>query len=442
MYKSLFGNQAFLSFFIVQFLGAFNDNVFKNALVILFTFHAISVFGLQNQMLVTFAFGVFILPFFLFSALAGQISDYFSKTAVTVVVKLLEVIIMSLAVIGLYWQAYPLLLMVLFLMGLQSALFGPVKYSLLPHLSHLIASGMDKNGKQYHEFLLATNGAVEMGTFLAILLGTIAGGFLVSNTFSIAYLLPVVLLSIALCGWLAALYLHRIHPVPSPPETTRIYPLQWQIFSQTWQVIQYARKDRDIFFSIILISWFWFMGAAILSQLPQWSKLVLQGDEHTITLLLTAFTLGVGTGSLLCPVFHQKIQSKTLIRIGMWGISLSIISLVVFSLLFAMNPDNSTTNLFQPFIYLSVGVLGVCGGFYIVPLYYFVQKTSQSSQLSQIIAANNILNALFMVLASLLIMLLLLLKLSLGMIFLILAGLHLLVSYSLLLSINLEKKTQ
>ncbi len=426
MYKSLINNKNFRNFFFIQFLGAFNDNVYKNALVILFTFYAISIWGLENQILVTFAFGLFILPFFLFSALAGQLTDQYDKLRIIRYVKFSEVMIMLMAVIGLWGQYYGFLLLVLFLMGLQSTFFGPIKYSVLPLLSQQIDAG-----RGYANILIQANGLVEMATFVAILLGTIAGGFLVSSHFLFTCFLPFFLVFIAFIGWALSWKLSL-----GPQERFEARPqrsVDWNFFRSTVRVIIDIEKKPLIFRLILLISWFWFVGAAVLSQIPSWTKNVLLGDEHGVTLLLACFTLGVGLGSLLCPLFFRKISAKKFFQLAVGGISFSLGIFVFFSLIYQQDLNTlqlDVSNTTMSFDFLNIHLLGVLGGicalgifggFYIVPLYFMLQKASDGSHLATHIATNNIFNALFMVLASVFVALLLMLKLDIGTIFTIIA---------------------
>ncbi|MFK5984785.1 MAG: MFS transporter [Pseudomonadota bacterium] len=423
--------------FFLQFLGAFNDNVFKNALVILIAFHSIVILGMESQVLVTFSFALFILPFFLFSALAGQIADKYSKTTLIGYIKFCEIIIMILATIGLYFQHYLFLLLVLFLMGLQSTFFGPIKYSILPDLVDNISNESKQVKMPSNHLLVSANGLVEMGTFAAILCGTLLGGLLASSDFLVANFLPAILVMIAFTGWLLSFYLPRIKAADQQLK------IRWNLWRESLVIISYAKENSSVFRVVLLISWFWFIGASVLSQLPNWTKNVLVADEYVVTILLTCFSLGVGLGSILCSKLHQFFKYSSLTRGASIGISLCLIFLVV-SAFFAPPVQNLADqvhidslninyfNLYFIFSYLSLLLLGFFGGLFIVPLYYFVQRYSKTSNLSRIIAANNIFNALFMVISSLILSLFLLSGIKLPVIFMLLSLFNIVMVYWIL----------
>lgn len=424
MNKLFIKHKVFFYFFSLQFLGAFNDNVFKNALVILITFHAITILGMQSQILVTFAFGIFILPFFLFSALAGQLADKYPKSSLIRVIKFGEIVIMLFATIGLYFQHYPFLLLVLFLMGMQSTFFGPIKYSILPTLTELALNEQPGNISK-KQLLVQANGLIEMGTFAAILLGTIVGGLLSGSSFTVNTILPVSLVVIALIGWFLSLYLPEFNAADSELK------IHWNLYKESKQIISYTKENLSIYRVIILISWFWFLGASILSQIPNWTKTIIDGNESVVTILLTCFSLGIGIGSLLCSRLNQYVSYRKISQYASVGISLSLLLFVFSSYL---QVDLSHKNLLAYygqssliFVYLVILSLGFFGGLFIVPLYYFIQEYSDPSILSRIIAANNIYNALFMVTSSVIISILLLAKISLPLIMLLCAIANILV---------------
>jgi len=437
MNSMLIKNKSFLSFFILQFLGAFNDNLFKNALVIIITFHAVSILAMESQVLVTFAFGLFILPFFLFSALAGQIADKYPKSSLICYINFCEVIVMFLATLGFYFQHYSFLLLVLFLMGMQSSFFGPVKYSILPDLvkSILKTNNFENNANNElmrKSLLMQANGYVEMGTFAAILLGTIFGGILSSQTFLVNNILPASLMLISISGWLLSFYLPEIKAEDSKVR------IKLNIWLESKRVIEHAKDNISIFRVVLLISWFWFIGASILSQLPGWTKTVLNADEHVITILLTCFSLGVGIGSLFCNKLHSFMSYSKLTQMGNIGISLCIVLFTLFSLIYSSSSHGNLVesgtlsdylNIYLLATYCSILFLGFFGGLYIVPLYYFIQEYALSGTLSRIIAANNIFNAMFMVVSSISLSILLIIGVNLPAIFIILAILNVIVVY-------------
>lgn len=383
----LLKKQRFAPLFITQFLGAFNDNLFKNALVVLLTFHTAQWSSLSAGVLANLAAGIFILPFFLFSALAGQLADKYDKARLARFTKLLEALIMLVALWGFMQHSLNILLGALFLLGLQSTLFGPIKYALLPQ--HLKPSE-----------LLGGNALIEAGTFVSILLGTLAGGVLAGYLPDPAWIAGAGML-VAVAGLIASL---RIPPAPAPEPDLR---LQANLFAATLKTIGFARQDRSVFLSILGISWFWLYGALFLAQLPAFTQQVLGGSESMVTLLLAVFTIGIGAGSLLC----ERLTSRQ-VEIGL--VPLGSIGLTLFGLdLFFASPLDLAGEQAHPLLFLlsqwpvwrvmlDLLLLGLFGGFFIVPLYALVQFRSNEAQRARIIAANNILNALFMVAGALL----------------------------------------
>ena len=382
--QSQFGllrERRFLPFFCTQFLGAFNDNVYKNALVILLAFHAASLTAINPGTLVNLCAGLFILPFFLFSATAGQIADKYDKASIIRYVKLLEIAIMFAGAAGFFFQNVALLMAVLFLMGLHSTIFGPVKYSILPQ--HLRPAE-----------IVGGNGLVEMGTFLAILLGTILGGLLVAQA-QFALYVSATVVSIAVLGYLAS------RAIPAAPPAAPDLKINWNPLTESWANLQFTRRNRTVFLSVLGVSWFWFYGATLLTQLPNYCKEVLGGNEQVATVMLAVFSVGVGSGSLLCERLSGHKVEIGLVPFGSIGLS-------VFALdLFFASPLGGGAALIGAAEFLAragsarilfdLVMIGVFGGFYIVPLYALIQTRSERSHQSRIIAGNNILNALFMV---------------------------------------------
>jgi len=381
---SLLRERRFLPFFCTQFLGAFNDNVYKNALVIMLAFHAASLTTLSAGTLVNLCAGLFILPFFLFSATAGQLADKYDKARIIRYVKLFEIGIMVVGAIGFTHQNLTLLIGALFLMGLHSTIFGPVKYSFLPQ--HL------KN-----EELVGGNGLVEMGTFLAILLGTILGGVLIATKTGGEYV-SIVVIAIAGAGYLVS----RL--IPGAPPAAPDLTVNWNPASETWANLKFTRTNRTVFLSVLGISWFWFYGATFLSQFPSYSKDVLGGDEQVVTLLLTTFSIGVGTGSLLCERLSGRKVEIGLVPFGSIGLTLFALDLYFASPAAGAGSTVGAIEFLAQLqhwrILLDLALIGVFGGFYIVPLYALIQSRGERSHQSRIIAGNNILNALFMVVSA------------------------------------------
>lgn len=377
----LLKEKRFLPFFLTQFFGAFNDNVFKNALVIMIAFKASE----NSDVLVNLAAGLFILPFFLFSAIAGQIADKYEKSLLIRRVKLVEIFIMSIAAIGFYLGNISLLLFVLFLMGTQSSLFGPVKYGYLPQ--HL-----------QKDELVGGNGLIESSTFLSILLGTILGGILIAMDSIFPVALSV--LCIAIVGYLSASY------IPMTPSSAPEIKLSFNIVKATYQNIKFLPTNRVVFLSALAISWFWFYGSVFLMQIPNFTIKILSGNKGVATALLSMFSIGIGVGSLMC----EKLSGK---RVELGLVPLGAIGLAVFGWDLAMASESwpqflhaITLKEFWQIdgsvrILLDLILIGVSGGLYIVPLYALLQERSDAKHLSRVIAGNNIINALFMVFAAL-----------------------------------------
>src|SRR6267142_1427885 len=403
----LLKQRRFLPFFLTQFLGAFNDNVFKNALIILVAFHAASMSNLGAATLSNLAQALFILPFFLFSATAGQLADKLEKSFVIRLVKIAEIAIMVLGAAGLYWRSLGLLLTALFLMGLHSTVFGPVKYSYLPQ--HLEP-----------QEIVGGNGLVEMGTFLAILLGTLLGGFLIAE--GSPGPVAVAVLVLAVMGYLAS------RGVPNSPAAAPELAVNWNPFSETWRILRFLKQDRTVFLSVLGISWFWFLGAIYLSQFPVYTKEVLSGNEEVVTVLLALFSVGVGAGSLLCERMSGRRIEIGLVPFGAIGLTLFGMDFYFASTGLAAHAPYGASAFLRAAahwrILADLALIGVFGGFYIVPLYALVQTRSEASHRSRVIAANNVLNALFVVAAALTAIGLLALGLSIPQLFLAAAVLN------------------
>lgn len=395
---SLLISKRFAPIFVTQFLGAFNDNLYKTALIMLIAFGKEST-RFDPNTLVNICAGLFILPYFLFSAFAGQLADKYEKSALITITKLGELMLALLAVLGFYFHHLGLLLVSLFLLGTQATFFGPLKYSILPQ--HL----------KDHE-LLAGNGFIEMGTFIAILLGTIFGGALTSIENVGIFWVSVLMVVIALLGVISSLF------IPKAQSFSPELKIDWHIFRQTGIIIKETYRKPSIFYAIIGISWFWLFGSIILTQTANFARLVLGGDEQVATLILTSFSVGIGLGSVSSSTLsHQKIE------LGFVFLGLALLTIFAFDFSFSaiyyfqlyqyqhqiLLHQHQTLDAFeflkhfQSWRILLDGMwMGVFGGIYLVPLYTFIQKFSIKSERSRMIAANNILNAIFMVVASLL----------------------------------------
>src|SRR5689334_6307851 len=409
----------FLPLFITQFMGALNDNIFKNALIILVTFRIAAETGIDGQLWATIAAGIFILPFFLFSATAGRFADKFEKSRLIVIIKGAEIAIMALAAFGFDQQNLTVLMIVLFLMGTHSTFFGPLKYSILP--VHLRT-----------DELLSGNALIEAGTFLAILIGTIAGGIFILTGQGVA-IVSAMVLAVAVLGLVASL------SIPKAPAEAPNLKLGWNIAAHTWEMTRYAAERRDIFLSILGISWFWLIGSVYLSQFPTFSKDVLSADNNVVTLFLTAFSLGIGAGSILCSRLLKGEISARYVPLGALGVTLFTVDLYFASLHFAQEPlsDGVMTVLgLQQFlarpaawrVLADLLLISISSGFYIVPLYTIMQERSEPSHRSRVIAANNIINAVFMVAGSLITVVLIALHIGVPGIYLAMGVLNFLVA--------------
>jgi len=380
---ALLKQKRFAPFFVTQFLGAFNDNVYKNAVVILLAFQGTTITSMSPDILIQMSGALFILPFFLFSATAGQIADKMDKARLARWVKLMEIGIMIIGGLGFYYKNLVLLMSALTLMGLHSTIFGPVKYAILPQ--HLKS-----------EELVGGNGLVEMGTNVAILLGTMLGGILIAKSNG-GVIVSAVAIVLAVLGYLSS----RAIPAAPPSAEAANMTINWNPLTETWRNLQFTRKNRTVFLSILGISWFWAFGLVFLSQFPNLSKDVLHADESVVSLLLSIFSVGIGIGSLLC----ERLSGHK-VEIGL--VPFGAIGLTVFGVdaYFAMThlPAHGLQDVWAFLadtnhvrLILDLCLIGVFGGFYIVPLYALIQIRSEPEHRARIIAGNNIMNALFMV---------------------------------------------
>jgi 1-acyl-sn-glycerol-3-phosphate acyltransferase len=423
---TLLSQRRFAPFFATQFLGALNDNIFRNGMVILITFQGVLVAGMDHVQLANVAAGLFILPFFLFSATAGQLADKYEKSMLIRRIKMLEIGLMMLATVALVSESYSLLLLVLFLMGCQSTMFGPVKYAYLPQ-------------QLADEELVGGNALVESGTYVAIILGLIVGGIVVSGDIAgdlgidKQTILGLCLILVALTGYVTS------RQVPQTQAVDPMLKINWNAWQETWHIINFAREERSVFLSILGISWFWFFGSAMTIQIPAYTLDILIGNESITTVLLTAFAVGVGVGSLLCERMSGHRIELGLVPFGSIGLSLFAIDLYFTQpepyLMAASSIGEFLGRSGSWHILADFALLGAFGGFYSVPLYALIQKRSKRQHLSRIIAANNIINSLLMVAAAVLSIIVLNSGFSIPELFLIIAALNALVAiyiYSLL----------
>jgi len=378
---SFFTQKRFFPLFVTQFLGALNDNMLKNAFVMLVTYQLAT----QTALLVTLAGGIFILPFFLFSATAGQLADKYDRSRLTHFIKLAEIGIMLVAIVGFAMQSVFLLLLALFGMGVHSTFFGPIKYAFLPQ--HLAP-----------EELLAGNAAIEAGTFLAILLGTILGGILILQAGGF-YFISASLLVVAIAGYISSRFL------PVSPASQPDLVITRNIFTATVEILRDSRKDPAMFRIIIGISWFWFVGVTFLTQFAPLVKDVLHGEAVIVTLLLTLFSLSIGIGSFLGNVLLKGVINARFASWAAFGISLFGLDFYVATLYLPVAENAGLYSFLHHFAYLRLALdlclVAISGGIYIVPLYAMMQQRAEAHHQARIIAANNVINALFMVASAL-----------------------------------------
>ncbi len=409
----LLRQRRFAPFFWTQFLGAGNDNLFKFALTVMVTYQL--QIGWLPPALAGLAIGaLFILPFLLFSATSGQLADKYDKTALIRFVKWLEVAIMALAGWGFVRADVPLLLGCVFLMGLHSTLFGPVKFAYLPqHLNERELTG--------------GNGMVEMGTFVAILLGNVAGGLLIAVPQVGAQYVAWACLGLAIVGRVAA------QLIPASPSTDPDLKINWNPFSETWRNLKLAHGNIVVFRSLLGISWMWFFGAVFLSQFPSFAKDVLHGSEQVASLLLVVFSIGIGIGSLLCEVLSRRHVEIGLVPLG--AIGMSVFSIDLYFASRGLPPAAGLT--LSQFVaqaahwrvMADLALLSLFAGLYSVPMYALIQLRSAPTHRARIIAANNILNALFMIVSSIGVGLLLKANFTIPQVFLITGLLNAVVAF-------------
>ncbi len=381
----LLRSRRFLPYFITQAMGAFNDNIFKNVLLLLVAYATLEQQPISSTLYINMAAGLFILPFFIFSASAGVLADRHEKSALIRKIKLAEIVIMSIAAFAFISQSYWLLLFLLFLMGSQSAIFGPIKYAILPQ--HLQQSE-----------LVQGNALVETGTFLAILLGTLGAGIIASSLYS-SYIVAVLCVLFAIIGYISSLF------IPTATSDKIAEKVSFNPILHTKNTLKIAHSDNLIFLSIMGISWFWFLGASYLTQFPNFTKMHLHGSEGAVSILLALFSIGIAIGSLLCNKISKGKLEPGIVPLGSIGITIFGANLYWFTpeqTSGMLNAAQFITSIELLPLFISLLLLGVSGGIYIVPLYTMIQQRARTDQRAQVIAANNIYNAIFMVVSAVL----------------------------------------
>lgn len=421
--KLISSDRRFWPLFWTQFLGALNDNFFKNAIVMLITYRTVSFAGVGPSSLVALAGGVFIFPFFLFSATAGQMADRYEKSTMIRATKISELLIMFLAGVGLYLDHYGLLFIVLFCMGAQSAFFGPLKYGIIPHLL--------KTDRE----LVTGNAFVAGGTFVSILLGTIAGGLASMSSRSTIF----VAAGVIFVSFLGILTSFKINKVNNQMKDIQV---DFTLLISTWTIMKLTLREKGTFKAILGVSWFWFLGAAILSILPPLVKDYLHGSSAVATIFLAIFTIGMGSGAYLCDRLSGERVEVGMVPLAGFGMALFLVDMGWCS---GYWPFESVAlmgvkEFFKHFeswrLVIDLFLVSMFGGLFIIPQMCFIQKTTNKNELSRTIAGNNIWNTIFMVGAALLIMGLYSLNISAPSILIILgvlslvAGIFLFANYS------------
>lgn len=409
----LFKDKRFLPLFIVQFCGCFNDNILKNALIMLIAYKLVGEVAFSPSIMILIANAIFILPFVVFSGIAGQIADKFERSKLVQIIKIVELGIMLLAIYGFANSNLLILYIALFLMGIHSTFFGPLKYSILPdHLNK--------------DELLGANGFVEAGTFISILIGTILGGFYNSVSFIVIALMVIV----SFVGIISSFYL------PKSNNSSPNLQINPNVLAESINIVKYSYSKKNVFLAILGISWFWFIGAAILSQIPLLTKDVFGCDESVANLFLAIFSIGVGVGSFWCnKLFEDEITTKYLF-IAAIGISLCGIDLFFTSSAIAIETEVAELGNILVFlskmnswrIIIDLFLLSTISGLYVVPLFAVMQYFSSPLYRSRVIAANNVLNAIFMVLSTLFLSALFLIGCSVPAVILIISLMNIIVA--------------
>ena len=399
----------FMPLFLTQFLGAFNDNFFKSALMMLITYRLSDATGIDSRILVNVAAGIFILPFFVFAAPASDLADRYDRSTLMRWVKFAEIIIMAAAAIGFHVHNVFMLMIVLFMMGAQSTFFSPAKYSILPQHLH-------------EDELIAGNGLIQMGTYLAILTGTIFGGLLILRENGI-YWVGALAVSIAAAGWLSSLLI----PPTKPIEPER--KISFNIVGRTLEMFRDVVPMRKVFGAMLAISWFWLVGATFLAQFPTFAKLNLGADESVATSFLAIFSCGIGLGSMACNALLKSKVTTKYVASSAYGIALaSLLLWFVSSSKPTVAPGTEIIGLWEFFaepsnwtIIACLFVIAFCGGLYIVPLYAVMQTRAPEEKVSGVIACSNITDSIFMATAALAASLLISMGLTISQIFLLVA---------------------
>lgn len=383
--EHLLGTRRFLPMFVTQFFGALNDNVYKQSLLLVITYGLINQQSASVSTLNNLAALLFILPYFIFSATAGQIADKYERSQLVRGIKILEIVIMLIGSAGFLLGHLWLLLTALFLMGVHSTFFGPIKYAILPEILR-------------PNELMSGNALFQSGTSIAILIGMILGGAVISASDGNLFWISLTVVTIAVLGYISSRFVLKQN-VTSPD-----IKIDWNFFRTSFQTLKYAKSLPIIFMILLGNSWYWFYGATYLTQIPQLTQQNLHASENVVSLLLTFFSVGIGVGSLLCRKIGGTEVNLKMVPVGAIGLTVFAFYLAA-SLAFVPEHSGKVLGLKDVFtqgwsyyhVMLAVTLLGISGGFYIVPLYAMMQAFSPRSHRARVVAANNILNAVFMV---------------------------------------------
>lgn len=384
----LLGTRRFAPMFATQFFGAFNDNIFKYALLMVFTYGWIPKGDISVSTLNNVAALLFILPFFIFSATAGQIADRHERSNLIQWLKICEIAVMCIATVGFFIGNIWLLLFALFMMGAQSAIFGPIKYAILPDILE-------------ETELMTGNAIFQSGTSLAILLGMVVGGIVISLSLGNMWWICLTLIVVAILGYLSSRMILK-QKIADPN-----LKVNWNVFVTSWQIVKFSYGLPLIFLVLLGNSWYWFYGATVITQIPQMTAQYLHGNENVSSLILTFFSIGIVIGSALCKKLSGEYVNIKMVPFGAVGLTIFALYLA-WALAQLPSFQGEFFNIVQVFaqgisfyhVFFAVMLLGVSGGFYIVPLYAMMQAKAPESHRARVVAANNIFNAIFMVVAA------------------------------------------
>ena len=426
-YIYLLKQRKFLPLFLTQFFGAFNDNAYKLAMLTLISYH-ISRNQSQSEYYQALAGTLYITPFFIFSATSGQLADKFDKALLTRLVKLFEVILMTLGGFALYQQSIFLMMFTLTGLGIHSSFFGPIKYAILP----------DHLPKQD---LMSATGLIEASTFMAILLGTTLGTLAIGSEHGTPYVAIVMTLCAAFTGLTSSMF------IPSAPSSLPTLVLDLHIWRSTVAMLKQAQKEKGVLLSTLTISWFWLIGAVLLTKLPDYSHYVLGANTHVFAVFLALFSIGIASGSLMINLFLRGSVSLTVVPVAMLALTCFTFDLYWASPTEIQVSEHLTT-LFVFFahfkhwrIAFDLFMLAFCAGLFVVPLYTYLQVASHPDARARTIAANNIYNALFMVFGTFLVMVLLHFKVAIPQVFLLISIMNSVAALGLWLCLKKHKKS-